>query len=92
MNKKQKTKNAVYAILRLKQMTGIGPAYPAWKAGVLPLNYICKCSPRIYNRGDRIWTCDFLLPKQALYQAEPHPADKFPCRFLQTQNELYPDV
>ena len=22
-------------------MTGIGPAYPAWKAGVLPLNYIC---------------------------------------------------
>ena len=24
-----------------KQITGIGPAYPAWEAGVLPLNYIC---------------------------------------------------
>lgn len=23
----------------LEPMTGIGPAYPAWKAGVLPLNY-----------------------------------------------------
>ena len=25
------------------------------------------------GRGDRIRTCDFLLPKQALYQAELHP-------------------
>ena len=25
----------------LEQMTGIEPAYPAWEAGVLPLNYIC---------------------------------------------------
>ena len=24
----------------MEPMTGIGPAYPAWKAGVLPLNYI----------------------------------------------------
>ena len=23
----------------LERVTGIGPAYPAWKAGVLPLNY-----------------------------------------------------
>ena len=23
----------------LEPVTGIGPAYPAWKAGVLPLNY-----------------------------------------------------
>ena len=22
---------------------GIGPTYPAWKAGVLPLNYTCNC-------------------------------------------------
>lgn len=28
----------------------------------------------IHNgRGDRIWTCGPLLPKQMLYQAEPHP-------------------
>ena len=23
----------------MERVTGIGPAYPAWKAGVLPLNY-----------------------------------------------------
>ena len=25
-----------------KQATGIEPASPAWEAGVLPMNYICK--------------------------------------------------
>ena len=25
-----------------KQMTGVEPASPAWEAGVLPMNYICK--------------------------------------------------
>ena len=28
----------------LERVTGIGPAYPAWKAGVLPLNYTRKSS------------------------------------------------
>ncbi len=27
----------------------------------------------IFGRGDRIRTCDLLLPKQALYQAELRP-------------------
>ena len=40
---------------------GIEPTYPAWKAGVLPLNY----TRRVY-RGDRIRTCDLLVPNQAL--------------------------
>ena len=48
-----------------KRVMGIEPTYPAWKAGVLPLNYT-----RIYNysrhRGDRIRTCDLLVPNQAL--------------------------
>jgi hypothetical protein len=46
---------------------GIEPTYPAWKAGVLPLNYtrMYGCC-LILNRGDRIRTCDLLLPKQAL--------------------------
>lgn len=30
------------------------------------------------GRGDRIRTCDLLLPKQALYQAELHPANRLP--------------
>ena len=25
---------------RIKRITGIEPAYPAWEAGVLPMNYI----------------------------------------------------
>ena len=43
-----------------KRVMGIEPTYPAWKAGVLPLNYT-----RI-SRGDRIRTCDLLVPNQAL--------------------------
>ena len=27
----------------------------------------------VFGRGDRIRTCDILLPKQTLYQAEPRP-------------------
>ncbi len=27
--------------LRFKQITGIEPAFPAWEAGVLPMNHIC---------------------------------------------------
>ena len=27
-----------------KRMTGIEPAYPAWEAGVLPMNYIRECT------------------------------------------------
>ena len=31
-----------YWRISLERVTGIGPAYPAWKAGVLPLNYTRK--------------------------------------------------
>ena len=49
------------ASLTEKRVMGIEPTYPAWKAGVLPLNY----TRRVY-RGDRIRTCDLLVPNQAL--------------------------
>ena len=52
----------VFKAKRLKKrVMGIEPTYPAWKAGVLPLNYT-----RISYRGDRIRTCDLLVPNQAL--------------------------
>ena len=44
-----------------KQVMGIEPTYLAWKASVLPLNYT-----RMTYRGDRIRTCDLLVPNQAL--------------------------
>ena len=44
-----------------KRVMGIEPTYPAWKAGVLPLNYT-----RRSHRGDRIRTCGLLVPNQAL--------------------------
>ena len=46
--------------LMQERVMGIEPTYPAWKAGVLPLNYTRM------NRGDRIRTCDLLVPNQAL--------------------------
>ena len=51
---------------------GIEPTYPAWKAGVLPLNYTRKKKYEIVSvcptdrRGDRIRTCGLLVPNQAL--------------------------
>lgn len=36
-----------------KQMTGIEPALPAWKAGVLPLHHICtyKILHKVRKKG-----------------------------------------
>ena len=48
-------------VSQCKRVMGIEPTYPAWKAGVLPLNYT-----RRLHRGDRIRTCDLLVPNQAL--------------------------
>src|SRR5687768_7559514 len=31
--------------LRLERATGIEPAWPAWKAGTLPLSYTRNCAP-----------------------------------------------
>jgi hypothetical protein len=58
-----------YGPIFLERVMGIEPTRPAWKAGVLPLNYT-----RINDgREDRIRTCDPLVPNQVLYQAEPLP-------------------
>ena len=46
-----------------KRVMGIEPTYLAWKASVLPLNYTRIVS---ISRGDRIRTCDLLVPNQAL--------------------------
>ena len=50
----------------MKRVMGIEPTYPAWKAGVLPLNYTRTNILVRLNRGDRIRTCDLLVPNQAL--------------------------
>jgi hypothetical protein len=50
---------------------GIEPTLPAWKAGVLPLNYTRN------SRDDTIRTCDPLVPNQVLYQAELRPDECF---------------
>ena len=53
--KKQMTEYRVGSIpcKTKKQMTGIEPAYSAWEADVLPLNYICMCM----DAGNRGRTC-----------------------------------
>ena len=44
---KSNTKSPIKGLFVLEQMTGIEPAYSAWEADVLPLNYICTI-PRYY--------------------------------------------
>ena len=56
----------------MERVTGIEPAWPAWKAGALPLSYTRRFRRRVEHqfstwlrsRGDRTRTCDLLLPKQ----------------------------
>jgi hypothetical protein len=57
----------------VERVTRIELAWPAWKAGALPLSYtrvsvmILKRQGRSSisrSRGDRTRTCDLLLPKQ----------------------------
>ena len=57
-----------HALFSEKRVMGIEPTYPAWKAGVLPLNYTRMSLKRycLQHRGDRIRTCGLLVPNQAL--------------------------
>ena len=74
-----------------KRVMGIEPTYLAWKASVLPLNYT-----RMTYRGDRIRTCDLLVPNQgALAKLSHTPKGIFflclsSC-FPVTQELLYPN-
>ena len=64
----------------MERMTGIEPAYPAWKAGALPLSYI-RTAPlgalvsrrQSKRRGDWTRTSGLLLPKQVRYQLRYTP-------------------
>ena len=38
---------------------GIEPTYPAWKAGVLPMNYTRKCD--LVNYSKRIRLCQYVF-------------------------------
>ena len=67
-----------YGPFFMERVMGIEPTRPAWKAGVLPLNYtrmnLC------YGREDRIRTCDPLVPNQMRYQAALLPEMACPER------------
>ena len=39
-----------YWRISMERVTGIGPAYPAWKAGVLPLNYTRESLPWMFSQ------------------------------------------
>ena len=63
-----------------KRVMGIEPTYPAWKAGVLPLNYtrIFNCS-QVGVTGFEPATSWYQTRRSS--QAEPHP-DMLFCRFV----------
>ncbi len=58
--RKQK-KTAFLPLFLMEQMRGIGPPYAAWKAAVLPLNYIC------IRDSEETRTLDPLIKSQLLY-------------------------
>ena len=56
------------------------PFYGAFLCNGNEASYYTKKTPEIpmsLRRRDRIRTCDFYVPNVALYQAEPHAADKY---------------
>ena len=66
----------------MERVTGIEPAWPAWKAGTLPLSYTRRPGrkPRkrtttlvVRRRGDWTRTSGLLLPKQVRYQLRYTP-------------------
>ena len=59
-----------------KRVMGIEPTYPAWKAGVLPLNYTRKVGVTGFEPATS-WS-----QTRRSSQAEPHPRYLLPCRFL----------
>ena len=50
---------------KLERVKGIEPSYPAWKAGVLPLNYTRKLGNFIIPRG----ACQVLFPRRRVFLA-----------------------
>ena len=64
-------------LAHVERVTGIGPAYPAWKAGVLPLNYT-----RISIGVTGFEPATSWSQTRRSSQAEPHPDVFFMLRHL----------
>ena len=62
-----------------KRVMGIEPTYPAWKAGVLPLNYTREVGVTGFEPATS-WS-----QTRRSSQAEPHPAIRFRVVFSVTQ-------
>ena len=62
---------------------GIEPTYPAWKAGVLPLNYT-----RISIGVTGFEPATSWSQTRRSSQAEPHPVFLFPRRYLRDTNSI----
>ena len=72
-----------------KRVMGIEPTYPAWKAGVLPLNYTRRCPVPESNQRHKDFQ-SFALPTE-LTGLVAHNKDYFKGRNLccQAKNENY---
>ena len=44
LDKKKKTLNTKPFLINMEQNTGVGPAYPPWEGGILPMNQFCTTS------------------------------------------------
>lgn len=70
----------------MERMTGIEPAYPAWEAGVLPLNYIRECS--YYNTlffficQEKFKRGGIIPPLSVLRDPDPHLFNMYILNFV----------
>ena len=61
-----------------EQVMGIEPTYPAWKAGVLPMNYTCLVKLCVTDSNERVGVTGFepaasWSQTRRSSQTEPHP-------------------
>ena len=68
-----------HALFSEKRVMGIEPTYPAWKAGVLPLNYTREVGVTGFEPATS-WS-----QTRRSSQAEPHPVIRFCAVFSVTQ-------
>ena len=82
--------HSIAAALHLKnakRVMGIEPTYPAWKAGVLPLNYT-RISVRVKIGVTGFEPATSWSQTRRSSQAEPHP-EGFVCVLSVTQELVY---
>ncbi len=64
LTKKKKTLKTKPFLINMEQNTGVGPAYPPWEGGILPMNQFCTTITIImmsFEKTSFLILCNFLF-------------------------------